>query len=366
MKYVLLSLFIILVAYSADIFAQEKDTINDASRTRYTPKIIGIPILFYGPETRLGFGAAGFFSFKTNPLDTILRPSQINLGAAYTLEKQVLTYASFDIWALQNKVVFNGEIGYYRYFYNFYGLYNEPRKVEQYSVNYPRVRFKGYYEVLPGLYGGIHYTFDNFDVVEREEGGQLIQDKITGSQGGIISGLGIGMKYDTRNHNFYPTKGYSIQASFERFGKWVGSDFTYNLTTIDAIRYFDLENDKVISANIYGRFIQGDAPFFHQPQVGGNSKMRGYYDGYWLAKQKIGWQAEFRTPLFWRFGMVAFAGNAIVADQINQMQWKNIRTTAGLGVRFKVDKERKINARIDFGVSSDLTTGFYFTIGEAF
>ena len=333
MKSIILFLFIILTAFSARIFAQEKDTINDASTNRYSPKIIGIPILFYGPETRLGFGAAGFFSFKTNPNDTILRPSQINLGAAYTLEKQVLTYASFDIWALQNKIVFNGEIGYYRYFYNFYGLGNQPREVEQYSVNYPRVRFKGYYEVLPAFYAGIHYTFDDFDVVERAEGGQLIQNTITGSRGGAISGLGIGLKYDTRNHNFYPTKGYSIQASFERFGNWVGSDFTYNLTTIDAIRYFDLKKDKVIAANIYGRFIQGGAPFFHLSGIGGNKQMRGYYDGYWLAKQKIGWQAEYRMPVFWRLGMVAFAGNAIVGDQIDQLQWKNIRTTAGLGIR---------------------------------
>jgi outer membrane protein assembly factor BamA len=360
LKYILLFLFTILAFLSSTIKAQEKDTL------KYSPKIIGIPILFYGPETRLGFGAAGFFSFKTNAKDTILRPSQINLGAAYTLEKQVLTYASYDMWFLQNKIVLNGEIGYYRYFYNFYGLGNSPREVEQYSVNYPRIRFKGYYEILPAFYAGINYTFDQFSIVERAEGGKLIQDNITGSKGGIISGLGVGLKYDTRNQNFYPTKGYSIKASFERFGQWVGSDFSYNLTSIDAIRYFDLKKDRVIAANIYGRFIQGDAPFFHLSGIGGNSRMRGYYQGYWLAKQKLGWQAEYRMPLFWRLGMVAFAGNAVVANQIDQFSWKNIRTTAGLGLRFKIDKERKINARIDFGISSDLTTGFYFTIGEAF
>lgn len=360
MKYTLLILFLLLVAFPSALKAQEKDTVE------YSTKIIGIPILFYGPETRLGFGAAGFFSFKTNSRDTILRPSQINLGAAYTLEKQILTYASYDMWFLQNKIVLNGEFGYYRYFYNFYGLGNVPREVEQYTVNYPRIRFKGYYEVLPAFYAGINYTFDQFSIVERAEGGELIQDNIAGSKGGTISGLGIGLKYDTRNHNFYPTKGYSIKASFERFGQWVGSDFTYDLTSIDVVRYFDLKKDRVLAANIYGRFIQGDVPFFHMSGIGGSGRMRGYYQGYWLSKQMMGWQAEYRTPLFWRLGMVAFAGNAVVADQIGQFQSKFIRTTVGLGLRLKVDKERKINARIDFGVSSDLTTGFYFTIGEAF
>jgi len=340
--------------------AQGEDTV------KYSPKIIGIPILFYGPETRLGFGAAGFFSFKTNAKDTTLRPSQINIGVAYTLEKQVLSYASFDLWLLQNKIVVNGEVGYYRYFYNFYGLGNSPREVEQYSVNYPRIRLKGYYELFPSFYAGLKYTFDQFNIAKRAEGGKLIQNTITGRQGGAISGLGVGIKYDTRNHNFYPTKGYSIRVSYERFRKWVGSDFTYNLTSFNAIRYFDLSNDKVIAANVYGRFIQGDAPFFHLSKIGGNSRMRGYYNGYWRDKQKLGWQAEYRMPLFWRIGVVAFAGNALVAEQIDRFQWKNIRTTAGMGLRFKIDRERNVNARIDFGVSSDLTTGFYFTIGEAF
>ncbi|WP_165851373.1 BamA/TamA family outer membrane protein [Brumimicrobium aurantiacum] len=363
MRTYLILIVLLLLVVPRQVEAQEQ---NESDALVYKPRIVAIPILFYGPETRLGFGGAGFFSFKTNPNDTILRPSQINVGAAYTLEKQVLTYASYDLWLLENKLVFNGEFGYYRYFYNFYGIGNTPRNVEQYSVNYPRIRFKGYYELFSSFYAGIHYTFDDFDIVKRAEGGQLIQNTITGSQGGIISGLGLGIKYDTRNHNFYPTTGYSIRASYERFGNWVGSDFTYDLTTIDVIRYFDLKKDRVIAANVYGRFIYGDAPFYHLSSIGGNSQMRGYYDGYWMDKQKIGWQAEYRTPVYGRLGMVAFAGNAIVADQLDHMQWKYIRTTAGLGLRIKIDEERKINARLDFGVSSDLTTGFYFTIGEAF
>ena len=94
--------------------------------------------------------------------------------------------------------------------------------------------------------------------------------------------------------------------------------------------------------------------------------MRGYYLGYRRDKQMIGWQAEYRMPLFWRIGAVAFAGNAVVGPQVNYLKFENIRTTAGLGLRFKLDTERKINLRIDAGFSSDGTNGLYLTIGEAF
>lgn len=352
--------FFLILLLPSILFGQERDT------TKYKPRIVGIPILFYGPETSLGFGAAGFFTFKFPPQDTLMRPSQINLGAAYTLEDQILTYASYDLWTKNNTFNFGGEMGYYRYFYDFWGVGSEPRQQERYNLIFPRIRFEGVYNVFENLYGGLKYTFDDFDITEREPGGRLNQGLYPGTEGGTISGVGVILKYDTRNSNFYPTKGYKVQASTERFDDLIGSDFEYYLTWVNAIKYFDLKKDKVIAANIYGRFTQGTVPFFHLSQIGGNKRMRGYYLGYHRDKQMIGWQAEYRMPLFWRIGAVAFAGNAVVAPSLNYLQWKNIRTTAGAGLRFQLDQDRKINLRLDAGFSSDGTKGFYVTIGEAF
>ena len=119
MKYVFLFLLFLVAGISN---AQERDTAD------YKARIVGIPILFYGPETSLGFGAAGFFTFKLPPQDSLVRPSQINIGAAYTLEKQILTYSSYDLWTKNNLFNFTGEFGYYRYFYDFWGVGNEPRR----------------------------------------------------------------------------------------------------------------------------------------------------------------------------------------------------------------------------------------------
>jgi hypothetical protein len=362
MKIVLLTLaFILSFLCSAQT---ENKTKGDS--IKYSPKIIGLPVLFYSPETRLGFGAAGFFSFKFNGHDTLSRPSQINFGGAYTQEKQLLTYAEFDLWVRSNKFNLNGEVGYYRFFYYFWGVGEETRQEESFNVNFPRVRFEGYYELKNAFFIGPKYTYDYFDITSVDENGRLAQNSYPGTTGGGISGLGIASKYDTRNSNFYPTEGFNTTVSYEYFSKALGGDFDYHLAWVNFIKYIDLKKDRVLAANVYGRFTQGEVPFFHLSQMGGNSRMRGYYEGFHRDKQKIGWQAEYRTPVFWRVGMVFFAGNALVADAFSNLKSRNIRSAAGAGLRFKVDHERNINLRIDFGFTSDRTTGLYFTIGEAF
>jgi outer membrane translocation and assembly module TamA len=150
-----------------------------------------------------------------------------------------------------------------------------------------------------------------------------------------------------------------------RFSPSFGSDFAYDLNWIDARRYFDFKKDRVVAAQVYARLSNGAVPFFHMSQLGGNQRMRGYFEGRYRDKQLIGWQAEYRTPLFWRIGLAAFAGNAVIAESISILQWKHIRTAVGGGIRVRIDKERKINLRLDYAVSRE-GSGFYVTIGEAF
>ncbi|MEX2484700.1 MAG: BamA/TamA family outer membrane protein [Brumimicrobium sp.] len=357
MKQLLVLLIVILPFFA---LSQKKDS------TAYKPKIVGVPILFYGPETSLGFGAAGFFTFKMDKFDTVIRTSLINVGGAYTLENQILSYASYDLWLSSNNYNITGELGYYRYFYDFWGVGTDPKQIERYSLNFPRIRFEGVKQIYKGLYAGIKFTFDDFEITEKETGGRLAQGLYPGSNGGKISGLGTVVKYDTRDNNFYPTTGYKLLASYEKFDEIIGSDFDYHLTWVNAIRYFDLKKDKVIAANIYGRFSQGEVPFFHMAQIGGNKRMRGYYEGYHRDNQMVGWQVEYRMPVTWRFGIAAFAGNAIVGEKVSKLAIKNTKTTAGAGIRFKVDKDRKVNLRLDFAFSADKTSGIYFTFAEAF
>jgi outer membrane protein assembly factor BamA len=100
--------------------------------------------------------------------------------------------------------------------------------------------------------------------------------------------------------------------------------------------------------------------------LGGSYWMRGYYYGRYRDKNMVTFQTEYRFPLFWRFGGVAFAGLGDVAPEFKKFNTKTIKWTFGTGLRFTFDAQEKINARLDFGFGNDGNFGFYAMVVEAF
>jgi hypothetical protein len=76
-------------------------------------------------------------------------------------------------------------------------------------------------------------------------------------------------------------------------------------------------------------------------------------------------QAAYWAMLFWRVGAVAFVSYGAVAPQLSEMQLQDFRYTVGGGLRFVLDRQKKINIRLDAGFGKN-TSGYYLTIGEAF
>ena len=98
--------------------------------------------------------------------------------------------------------------------------------------------------------------------------------------------------------------------------------------------------------------------------LGGDSLMRGYYAGRFRDKVLLAGQAEYRLPLWWRFGLVGFVGAGGVADRVGILSTSAFKLTYGFGLRFRLNREGE-NLRIDFGYGKG-TSGLYFTAGEAF
>jgi len=212
---------------------------------------------------------------------------------------------------------------------------------------------------------GWKYTFDHFRINSVTPGGRLYQKQYMGSEGGRISGMGPSMQWDSRDNVIYPTAGIRGTLSYEYFSEFIGSDFNYGLVWGFVSHFQKLGKYGILATNAYTRFMHGDAPFFHLSNIGSPTKMRGYYEGFHRDKQMLGWQMEYRSPAWWRLSMVAFAGNAVVAPRIDDFLWRDIRTTAGMGLRFLADKRRNVNIRLDVGFSRE-TSGVYLTLGEAF
>ena len=92
---------------------------------------------------------------------------------------------------------------------------------------------------------------------------------------------------------------------------------------------------------------------------------RGYFEGKYRDKNAALLQAEYRSPFLWRFGLVAFGGYGAAFDSYSTFKAQYLRFNYGAGLRLQLDQKQKINIRIDYGRGYQ-SSGFYFTIGEAF
>lgn len=339
---------------------------GDSLKTKKRYFITGFPVLFYTPETRLGYGASGLmlFNFKN---DSIHAPrSTVTIGFAYTQNKQVLFNLPFNLFVKNREYHYYGEIAYNKFFYNFYGVGNEqdPNYVEKYGVAFPRLRITALKKVVPHVYTGLRYAFDNYTLFDLDTTAQLYEGTIPGSQGGKVSGIGWVTMIDTRNSIFYPSKGLWTEFVVFNGNSKLGSSFDYIRLAFDMTKIMSF-GENIFAFNLYSMYSNTDVPFFQMAVLGGAKKMRGFYEGRYRDNNAIVIQAEYRRHLFWLLGFTLFGDIGQVAKNYSQFNGKYWRYTYGAGLRLQIDQKQKLNLRFDIAVGNNSILP-YFTVGEAF
>ena len=111
--------YICFLLFSFYATAQE-----DKAKVVKKNKLSAFPVIYYAPETKLAAGVFGAYTFYNKNDSTQKYPSQIQIGAAYTFNKQVLIYFPFRIYTKHSNYTVYGEAGYYKYSYFFYEICN--------------------------------------------------------------------------------------------------------------------------------------------------------------------------------------------------------------------------------------------------
>jgi outer membrane translocation and assembly module TamA len=114
------------------------------------------------------------------------------------------------------------------------------------------------------------------------------------------------------------------------------------------------------------RDLGGNPPFYQLAMLGGASMMRGNYGGQYRDKALLAVQAEYRLPVWKRFGAVGFVGLGNVGPSIREINLSRLKYSLGGGLRYRLDSKEGTNLRLDFAWGSKASTGFYLTVQEAF
>ncbi len=347
---------------------QGQDSLQVCDRLVCKSSLIPIPVVYYTPETRLAGGGAVLYAFRFRGQAAGQRPSQVQLGAIYTQNKQILFYLPFQFFSNQERFQVLGELGYYKYVYQLYGVGNETPddSKEFYDADFPRLRVNGLYQFKKNWYAGLQYWWDDYQIPSRDSGGILFENRITGSHGGVISGLGPLLNYDSRNSLFFPTTGAFVETSYYVNNRAFGSDFNFSRLSVDARFYVSQKNEHIWAINTFFVLVQGDPPFQQLAQLGGPKKMRGYFEGRFRDRNIWGLQAEYRVPLIWQMGLALFGGVGNVSPTPGSLFSQKLHITYGAGLRILLAKKDHINLRIDVGGNERGEVFPYLTVGEAF
>jgi outer membrane protein assembly factor BamA len=171
---------------------------------------------------------------------------------------------------------------------------------------------------------------------------------------------------DTRDNAFSPERGQWFEARLYYSAPAFGGQGAFTQTTIDYRWFRGVWLDHVIAVNAYVSTTHGTAGWYALPRFGGQFLMRGYYSGRYIDNHLWATQIDYRFPIWWRLGLVVFAGVGDVAAHFSDLVSSQLKVSYGSGLRIMVDKEQKINMRLDLGFTRSGDVNFYFTFKEAF
>lgn len=333
--------------------------------TLRTTEFVFSPTVFYAPETGFGGGSGVVYSRTLGDPGHERRPTTLQASLQLTQEHQFTINSIGDLWTGGNEMRLTYELIWSHYPQLFYGIGpSTPNAGERWSPTVQRAALTVSKRLRPHLYVGVQGLVEH-EILTIDDPGLLDTAYVPGQLGWNVVQFGTQAVFDTRVPYYYPLRGVLVNASVVRGDAAFGSEFTYTRAVLDVRGYHAIAGEHVLAAQLILDAVDGVTPFDRLPQLGGMSILRGMYDGRFRDQSALAAQGEYRTPAWHRFGGVVFAAVGAVAPTPHLFAGTLFHATGGVGLRFALTDDDRLNVRIDHGWGRG-TSGTYFTIGEAF
>jgi outer membrane protein assembly factor BamA len=258
-------------------------------------------------------------------------------------------------------------LGYTRYPDTFWGLGNDaPDDAEEdFTPRRTLASLELRRLVAPALYVGGHFEYARRTLLETEAGGLLDTAAIPGVRDGSVVSAGLSVTHDDRDNTTCPRRGGLRDLELSVSGGGLGGEYAYRTLELEILHYRALSERSVLAAHFVASARSGDPPFGKLGQLGGGALLRGYYEGRFRDRNLLAGQVEWRARIWRRLGGVVFAGAGEVAHDVGDFTLGGLHASGGLGIRFLLDREERLNMRADLGFGAG-SSGLYMSLGEAF
>ena len=360
LKRFVLGLFSLFLIFSAQ--AQEIK-IKKLKKT-----LLPVPTIGTSPET--GFYAGAVATLDMVPADdSTARHSLISAEISYTERKQFIVNGSWDLTNKNRDFIIFGENSWMKFTEFFWGIGGNTAKENELLYGTYRLELEnGFYKRIgENTFAGIDQQLQSIYSLQLPEANENNLGTLKQITSGITSGFGLGYIFDTRSTLLNPRPGESMfMIHGLYFGKVFGSDFEFPHMHVDARIYLPFKWKSTLALQATSELFGKNAPYLMNAQLGGSMMMRGFYQGRFRDNNQVTAQAELRLPIWRWIGATTFASMGDVFSFQNPERNGKLKSAAGLGLRICVDKKEKTNLRFDYAITSDRSTGFYISFGEAF
>ncbi|MFP2924320.1 BamA/TamA family outer membrane protein [Pyxidicoccus sp. 3LG] len=327
--------------------------------------IVPFALPAYQPETSFLLGGAASLVYQPTS-GSGRRESQVLMAGAASIKGQFTLMLQPDVYFLDDRLNLTATASAAKFPDRFFGTgaYTRMEDEETYTPVYFEVELSPKWRVAPRLYVGPTVRGQHARISDVADGGAI--HSVTGAAGGTTLQLGLTALYDSRDNTLNPLTGFLARLNLRRASEDWGSDYTFDLLRLDARRYFMLPwaERHVFAIQGLVELRRGEPPFYDTGRLGGMEMSRGHLEGRFRERQHLAAQVEYRAPLFWRFGGVAFASAATVARSLDEIEAEAIKPAGGVGLRFAPLTDVPVNLRLDVAYGSELS--FYLNLGEAF
>ncbi len=320
-----------------------------------------LPLIFYTPETSVGFGLAIVHSFD---LDKDRAPlSTIGAGVIVTVKEQILARIEPDLQLRGASI--HANLRFQRFPTRFFAPGGHlGDKGEGYDERMALGSVFAHATVAGPLAIGGGCEFRWNDMLEVKPDGLLAGTRDMGLATYTSLGCGPTVTYDTRDDLRLPHKGLLAELKALVLGGLGGAEFFGVQMSLDLRAFAHLGKDHILAAQLRLESTVGDMPFQLLPKLGGPNVMRGWYEGHLRGNHSLLAQLEWRFPLFWKLGFVVFGGIGETAHRIDEFDAEHLRFSVGGGVRLLLNKKQSVVVRLDAAYGSGFAA--YLDVLEAF
>lgn len=360
------------VAGSTDTSAVKKDTLSKFdsfnAKAEHLFKILPVPLYSYSTEAGNTFGLAKFNLFQLKKSDTISKPSKLSEVVTMSSKGRINASVTTELVFKENKWVILSYVNYKKQPEFIFGIGNDVKKEDVEEVQYERIKSVtvALRRFAENLYIGMPLDIAHYFNIKPDSNSFLIQDNVTGLEGGFTFGTGIAAAWDSRDNRYNTSKGSYVQLTLIAHPEWLGSAYDFTKFELDMRKFFNPWKKHIIALQATTSSATGNTPFYELSLLGGDKQMRGYYQGAYRDKVLVDGQVEYRMPVWKIFGVTGWLGTGRVAGAYDHLTFDNWKLSYGAGIRIKVDSKNNTNLRLDFGFGPHGISGTYINFAEAF